>query len=150
MAATAGGLLWIIPLFLASGGMENYLVALGSQAGEDFGGVVMLWTARSARVAIDAIRYSFLWPWGSLVAGWLVMAAAAAGLVRMARAAPASLAVLFVAFAPYAAFHLLFQETPTTRYALPLLIPVALLAVYALAGLGRYAVHGGCAALATW
>ena len=149
-AVAGGALVWAIPLLIASGGLEPYMVALGSQAGEDFSGVVMLWTARTARVAIDAIRYSFLWPWGSVAAGWIVTVMAVAGAVRMIRAAPASLATLLVAFVPYGVFHLLVQETLTTRYALPLLIPVAGLAVYGLGSLGRYAVHGGCAALAAW
>ncbi len=34
-----------------------------------------------------------------------------------------------MAFVPYAIFHLLFQETVTTRYALPLVPAVAYLAV---------------------
>ncbi len=37
--------------------------------------------------------------------------------------------VIIVAFAPYAVFHLLFQETVTTRYALPLVPALAYLAV---------------------
>lgn len=150
VALVAGGLSWFIPLLVASGGPEAYLEALRNQAGEDFTGVVMLWTMRSARVAIDAVEYSFFWPWGTLVAGWIVVAAAAIGGVRMLLRKPGALAVLVVAFAPYAAFHLLFQETVTTRYALPLVAPVALLAVYAMAGAGRLVLHAGCVVLVAW
>jgi hypothetical protein len=64
--------------------------------------------------------------------------------------APWTFATLLVGFAPYAVFHLLFHETMTTRYALPLVVPIALLAVYALAGMGRVALHAGCAALVAW
>ena len=39
------------------------------------------------------------------------------------------LVVLLTAFGPYLVFDLLFQETITTRYALPLVVPVAYLAV---------------------
>ena len=50
-AAAAGALVWAVPLLAASGGLGGYLAALGTQAGEDFSGVVMLWTTRQARVA---------------------------------------------------------------------------------------------------
>ena len=35
-----------------------YAAALGSQAGEDFSGVVMLWTTRTPRVALDALDFA--------------------------------------------------------------------------------------------
>ena len=149
-ALAAGVLLWLIPLLIASGGLDAYLTALRNQAGEDFTGVVMLWTMRSARVAIDAIKYSVLWPWGTVAAGWIVVGVTVAGAIRMALRAPSALGVLVVAFAPYAAFHVLFQETLTTRYALPLVIPMGLLAVYALAGAGRTVLHVGAVALVSW
>jgi hypothetical protein len=50
-AAGLGAAAWAIPLVAASGGLSGYLAALGSQAGEDFSGVVMLRTHRSLRVA---------------------------------------------------------------------------------------------------
>ena len=43
---------WAIPLVWFSGGPGGYLQALGSQAGEDFSGVVMLWTHPTPRVAV--------------------------------------------------------------------------------------------------
>lgn len=149
-AVALGCLAWFLPLLAATGGPEAYLAALRAQASEDFGGVVMLWTMRTARVAIDAVAYSFLWPWGSLPAGWIVAAAAACGAARMLLRRPAAFVILAVGFIPYAVFHLLFQETLTTRYALPLVVPVGVLAVYALAGLGPVAVHAGGTALAAW
>lgn len=145
-----GILVWAVPMLVVSGGLEAYLAALESQAGEDFSGVVMLWTSRSPRVAANAIAYSFLWPWGTLVAGGIVIALALAGACRMLVRAPASMGTLLVAFGPYAVFHLLFHETVTTRYALPLVVPVALLAVHAVAGLGRTALHAGGLALIVW
>jgi hypothetical protein len=150
IALAAGLLVWTVPLLVASGGPDAYLTALRNQAGEDFTGVVMLWTSRTARVAVNAIRYSFLWVWGTQAAGWIVVALAVAGAGHMALREPRVVGVLIVAFAPYAAFHLLFQETLTTRYALPLVIPVALLAVYALAGTSRTLLHIGSAALVAW
>lgn len=141
--------LWGVPLLVTNGGVDGYLAALGNQAGEDFSGVVMLWTMRTARVAIDAIAYSFLWPWGTIVAGWIVVAVALAGAIRMMYRAPAALGVLILAFAPYAAFHLLFHETVTTRYAIPLVVPVVVLAIYAL-NVDRRVLHVGAAALVVW
>ncbi len=138
-AAAAGGLIWGIPLLVESGGVQGYMDRLGSQAGEDFTGVVMLWTTRTPRAAVNAFNYSFLWPWGTLIAGGIVLAAAAVGAVRLLLHERASLAWLLVAFVPYAIFHLLFHETATVRYALPLVVPAAFLAAAALDWAGRRA-----------
>ena len=145
-AVVLGVVAWGIPLILASGGLSSYAAALGSQAGEDFSGVVMLWTMRKARVALDALVYTFVWPWGHPVAGAIVLALALIGTVRVMWKMPRTLAVLLVAFAPYAAFHLLFHETITVRYALPLVVPIAYLAVCALdwAGAGARIAGGIC------
>ena len=48
-----------------------------------------------------------------------------------------SLLTLAVAFGPYVVFDLLFQETITTRYALPLVVPVGYLAVRGASALPR-------------
>lgn len=149
LAAAGGALAWAAPLLAASGGLGGYLEALGSQAGEDFSGVVMLWTTRSGRVALDAALYTFVWPWGSPWLGALVVAGSALGLARLVWRRPLAAALVLVAFAPYAVFHLLFQETATMRYALPLVLPAGLLATYALAGAGRHVLTiGGAAAAA--
>ena len=131
-AALAGGLLWGVPLLMASGGLESYLAALGSQAGEDFSGVVILWTVRVARVAAQALAYTFLWPWGAPWIGAAVVVVAVAGAARLLWRAPRIAVILAVAFVPYALFHLLFHEIVTVRYALPLVIPIAYLFVVAL------------------
>ena len=137
LAACAGAIAWGVPLLIASGGPSDYLVALGTQAGEDFSGVVMLWTRREARVAAHALLYSFVWPWATQPLGVAVVALAAAGALRLAWRAPQALLLLTIAFAPYAAFHVLFHETVTVRYALPLVVPVAFLCAYAAAAAGR-------------
>lgn len=137
LGVALGVLIWAVPLVLASGGLQGYLAALGTQAGEDFSGVVMLWTTRSARVALNAFTFSFLWPWGSPIVGAIVLAVAVVGLARVAWRQPWTIVWLAVAFAPYTIFHLLFHETATVRYALPLLIPVAFLAASALDWAGR-------------
>lgn len=140
LAVALGGLVWAIPLLIASGGLSAYMAALGTQAGEDFSGVTMLWTARQARVAVEAAKNTFLWPWGSLLLGGVVCALAALGGLRAAWRMPRIVVILAVAFAPYAVFHLLFHEVVTVRYAMPLLIPVAYLAAVALDAVDRRAL----------
>jgi hypothetical protein len=147
-AAGFGVLAWAIPLIWVSGGLTAYTAALGTQAGEDFSGVVMLWNARTPRVAVDALMFSFLWPWGSILAGAIVVAVAAVGAMRVGWKQPRVLLILLIAFVPYAIFHLLFHEVVTVRYALPLLVPVAYLVASALEWAGRRALAGGAVVLA--
>ena len=130
VAAVAGALAWALPLLIASGGIGPYLDALGAQAGEDFSGVVMLWTHRTPRVAAAALINSFIWPWGWWL-GVTVSVLAILGAARVLWRGPRAAAVLLVAFGPYAVFHLLFHETETVRYALPLVPPVVYVAVAA-------------------
>ena len=140
VAALAGVLVWAIPLLAANGGLEGYLTALGSQAGEDFSGVVMLWTTRQAKVAALAILNSFVWPWEQYRFGVAMLVLAAVGAARLGWRDWRALVLCAIAFAPYAIFHLLFHETATMRYALPLIVPVALLAATAIDALGRRAL----------
>ena len=149
-AALFGVAVWGIPLVVASGGLSAYAAALGTQAGEDFSGVVMFWNMRQARVAADALIYSFAWPWGAPAAGAIVVAVAAAGFVRTAVKSPGALALMLLAFVPYAIFHLLFHEVVTTRYALPLVVPAAFFVVHGLDLAGRHAVAAGASALGVW
>ena len=131
-AAAAGVLAWGIPLLIVSGGLASYLQALGSQAGEDLGGgVVLLWTHRSPRVAFAALQNSFVWPW-DWWPGIGMCVLAAAGALRVLWRAPRAMLLAAIAFGPYAVFHLLFHETQTVRYALPLVPLVAYAAVAAL------------------
>jgi hypothetical protein len=131
----AGALLWFVPLVVSSGGPTAYLAALTSQAGEDWSGVELLVTQPSMRRLAFGMMDTFVTHWAGL--GWAVAAAAVVGagvvLARRRRA----LWFLVAAFGPYAVFHLLFQELVTTRYALPLLVPVVYLAVRGLWLLGR-------------
>jgi hypothetical protein len=137
IAAAAGVLVWAIPLLAASGGIPGYATALGSQAGEDFTGVVMLWTAMKAKVAAQALLNSFVWPWEQYRFGIAMLVLAALGAVRLGWRAPRALVLCTIAFLPYAVFHLLFHETATMRYAAPLIVPIALLAVIAVDAAGR-------------
>lgn len=147
IAFAAGGLVWGIPLIVASGGATAYLHALGHQAGADFGGVVMLWTHHGRRDIVAAILNTFVWPWDWRV-GFVVCGLAAAGLLRIALRAPRVAVALFVAFAPYAVFHLLFQETVTTRYAVPIVPVVVYAALAALEGLPARAMQAAAIGVA--
>ena len=126
-AGAVGVALWAVPLLVASGGLSGYLAALGSQAGEDFSGVVMLWTNRTVRVAALALLNTFVLPWDSPVLAGVVLALAAGGLLLLVLRAPRRAVLVALMFGPYAVFHLLFQETITVRYALPLVLPIAYL-----------------------
>jgi hypothetical protein len=135
-AAAAGVAVWALPLVWFSGGPGRYLQALGSQAGEDFSGVVMLWTHPTPRAAVAAFLHTFVRPWDSpILAGVMLALAAAGGFVLLARS-PRVLALVAVTFGPYAVFHLLFQETQTTRYALPLVPLIGCCAAVVLAEAG--------------
>jgi hypothetical protein len=125
--------LWAVPLVLASGGLTGYLLALGSQAGEDFSGVVMLWTHRTARVAALAVLHTLVLPWDSPALAGVMLALAGAGALLLVVRAPRRAALIALLFGPYALFHVLFQETETVRYALPLVVPVTYLASIPLA-----------------
>jgi hypothetical protein len=119
VAFGCGCLLWAIPLVVATGGVQAYLAALHSQAGEDFAWVDMLWSNPTPRHIAVALRQTFVLPWASAslasVVGWLAAAGAAVMLVRERYA----LWVLLASSVPYVLFHLAFQETITVRYALP-------------------------------
>ena len=131
-AFVVANLAWAVPLIALTGGPGGYLAALGSQAGEDFVGVVMLWTNPTPRVAIFALLNTFVLPWDSSWLGGMVMAVALVGLLVLLRRSVSAVLLLLVTFGPYATFHLLFQETLTVRYALPLVPAVAMLAAVTL------------------
>jgi hypothetical protein len=147
-AAAIGGLAWGIPLIAANGGPQAYLHALGGQAGEDFAGVTMLWLYPTPRVAVFALINTFVLPWDSPVLAGVVLAGAAAGAILCLRRERAALAILIVVFGPYLVFHLLFQETPFTRYALPLVPMIGMLAAVLLSAATRAATVTAAAGLA--
>ncbi len=103
----------------------GYLRALGTQAGEDFAWVDMLWANPSPRAIAFALYDSFLLPFANPAAGAVMLAIAALGLLRMLFLDRRAFGLVLIAFAPYALFHLLFQETANLRYATPLVVPIA-------------------------
>ena len=149
VAFTLGALAWGIPLLVASGGLSAYLAALGSQAGEDFAGVEMLYLNPTPRLAAFALQRTFIWPWDDVwLAGVVLALAAVGGLVLAVRERRTALAVAAITL-PYLAFHLAFQDTTFARYALPLVLPVVFLAAVALDLAGRVGIVGAVG-LAVW
>lgn len=137
LLAAAGVLCWAIPLVVATGGVSAYLGALGTQAGEDFAFVDMLWANPTPRRLAFGLVHTLVLPWASFPFAGIMIAVATIGGVLMLVHERRSLGLVLVAFGPYAVFHLVFQETVTVRYALPLAAAVAFLAARALALAGR-------------
>jgi hypothetical protein len=119
-AFVVAALAWGIPLLVLTGGVDGYLRALGSQAGEDFAWVDMLWANPSPRAIAVAVYDSFLLPFATPVAGAIVLGVVAIAKLRMLFNDRRALLLLAVAFGPYTVFHLLFQEAANLRYATPL------------------------------
>lgn len=128
-ALVVGTLLWLVPLIVFTGGVGRYLGALAKQGGEDFSGVDMFWTNHTPKRFVSGLLDTFVVPWSYGPLAVAVLLLAAAGLVVLLRRRSITIALLAAGFLPYAVFHLLFHETVTTRYALPLVPPVAYLAV---------------------
>lgn len=129
-AGAAGIAVWAVPLLVVSGGPAQYLTSLAAQAGEDFAWVDMLWANPEPRRAAFALYETFVMPWGAIPLAAVIGVAAVAGTIALLRQQPRALALMAVAFGPYALFHLLFQETRHVRYALPLLPVAAWLAAW--------------------
>jgi hypothetical protein len=132
----AGCAVWAIPLVVLNGGLAAYVRALFSQGAEDLTGVQMLWTTPTVRQLARSIYFAFVAPWAVWQVAAAVLVAALGGVFFLARRAPRTLAVLAIAFGPYLLLDLLFQETVTTRYALPLVPLTAYLAVRGVRALG--------------
>jgi hypothetical protein len=143
----AGGLLWGVPLLVASGGLNAYLAALGTQAGEDFTSGEMLYTNPNPRAAAFALLRTFVYPWDATLLAAAVLVLAAAGIVHVLLRDRRSLAPLFALSVPYLIFHLLFQDTSFVRYALPVVPVVAFLAVRGVALFSSAAVPIAAAAV---
>ena len=81
-AGAAGCLVWIVPLLVLTGGVSGYLRALGSQAGEDFAWVDMLWSNPTPRLLALALYRTLAVPWGD---AWLGAVRDRAGGDRLRR-----------------------------------------------------------------
>jgi hypothetical protein len=149
LAVLAGALAWLVPLVVVSGGTAAYVHAVFSQGAEDLSGVRMLWTTPTPRQFLLALKSSFVDPWAVPSVAAIVLVCAVAGSWRLLRRNRPALLAVMAAFGPYLVFDLLFQETVTIRYAMPLVVPVAFLAVCGLGWVGMVPavlVAGGLAA----
>jgi hypothetical protein len=147
MTFAIGCLLWAVPLVVASGGLQAYLAALGTQAGEDFASGDMLYVNPAPRLIAFALLHTFVDPWEWPVLGFVVLAPAALGALALLLRDRRSLAALTAMTLPYLVFHLLFQDTTFTRYSVPLVPPIAFLAVTGIAFVSRPLVVPAAAAL---
>lgn len=141
--AIIGVLAWAGPLIWLSGGLDAYMRILGAQGAEDFVGVEMLATVPTLDMLQLALARTFILPWHYPALGRMLALLALVGMARLAWRSPRVLAVIGLAYWPYLVFHLTFHETETMRYALPMLAPMAGLAVVGLAGAGRVATAVG-------
>jgi hypothetical protein len=149
-AYAAAALAWAVPLTVDSGGLASYWAALQFQGADDFSGVTMLWTTPTARQLVTALGHTLVAPWGWRPLAIVVLLLAISGVVWLATRRVQALLLVTAAYAPYLMFHVIFQETSTTRYALPLVVPIAYLAVRgALALVPRFAMllAGGLAVM---
>lgn len=143
----AGVLAWAIPLVWLSGGLTGYLQAFGAQGAEDLTGGRLLARLPSLDSLAAVLSRTFIKTWQSPILAQAVLLLAATGVVRLFRRSRGVLASLVLAFWPYFVFDQTFHEIDSTRYALPVMVPMAGLATIGLAAAGRVAVRGGVAAL---
>ena len=150
LSFTIGVLLWAVPMVVAAGGPAAYLGALGSQAGEDFSGVDMLARNPTPRRLALGLVHTLVFPWGSNVLGGVMVGLLGLGTVLLLWRARRSAVLLGTLALPYAMFHLVFQETVTTRYALPLVPAFAYTVVFGLSWFKGKLFPVSAAVLAVW
>lgn len=143
-AFAAGVLMWLVPLAMLTGGPGGYWRAVSNQGAEDLSGIRMLWTTPTARTLMEALYFACVAPWATWPVAALVLVFAAIGVWRLRHEGRRALMLVAFAFGPYFLFDLLFQETFTSRYALPLVVPLAFLATA-----GLRALPGALAVLVT-
>jgi hypothetical protein len=139
LAYASGVSLWAVPLVWLSGGPRAYWHAVFDQGAEDLSGIRMLWTTPTVRELVSALYYAFVAPWAAWPLSATVLALTAIGIGALWRRDRPALALIAVAFGPYLLFDLLFQETFTSRYALPIVVPIALVAARGAAAMPAYA-----------
>lgn len=147
-AASLGVLAWAVPLLWLSGGITKYWMVLAGQGADDFLGPHMLAVSLTWARFRDSMAHTFVDPWDLRTFGHIVSVLALIGGARLFWRQRSTFVLAVVAFAPYLLFHLAFQETVTTRYALPMIVPVSALVVVALAALGTRAGAAGAVVIA--
>lgn len=130
-----GVIAWLLPLLVAAGGPEEYWTALSIQANDDLSSSIVLAATPTLRNAADALFNTLVQPWGVAALAVVMLSAALAGAVRLQRTSARHAALLLICAAPYVVFHIVFHETATVRYALPIVLGLAYLAAVAVDGL---------------
>ena len=138
-ALVAGVIVWFVPMVWVTGGPMAYWHTVSDQGSKDFVGGAMLWTTHTPQLLLQTFNGSFVAPWATPILAVVALLLVAIGVVRLLWAGRPALGILTVAFAPYLVFDLLFQDTATTKYALPLVAPLTYLALQGIAVLPRRA-----------
>ncbi len=86
-----GVLLWAVPLVMASGGLDSYLAELDNQSAFDLTQARTFWTNPTPQFMTQALRDTFVSPWGDWRIAAVVLALAISGVLSMARSARATL-----------------------------------------------------------
>ncbi|HUF25058.1 MAG TPA: hypothetical protein VMN81_13085 [Vicinamibacterales bacterium] len=143
--AVAGMLTWVVPSVVEAGA-GAYAGALAAQARDTLGA-----TAAGAwiRLLPEALYATFVDPFGSVILASIVLGVAAVGVVLAISRERSVLKIVALGFLPYLAFHLLFQDPFTNRYALPLIPAIALLFVLPIDYVSPRAVLPAAAGAAT-
>lgn len=130
----AGAILWLLPLLVVTGGPMNYWMAVANQGRNDLANPVVLAAAPTLRNFAEAVFNTLVRPWGDWALAVVVLSAAVAGAARLQRTSARRAGVVLFAAAPYALFDILFQETATIRYALPVVLGIVYLAAVGVEG----------------
>ena len=156
-ATVIGVLVWAVPMIWLTGGLDAYVAAVRSQGHDDLRDVQLLSTNPTFRMFKTVLARTFMWPWSGepqrpgsplpLWLGYLVALLALIGAARLIAGQRRMLAAVLLSFGFYIVFHFAFHETLTLRYALPIVVPMAGLAVVAMSALGTRAAGVGSAAL---
>jgi hypothetical protein len=130
----AACLAWLVPLMMAAGGATNFVQWLGGQAA-----YFAAHDADLSRSGMSHAQVAFRFiahPWGPKYLSFVVLLAAAAGVVLAMRARVWRTLPLAIACAIYLAFAIVTMDpADAPRYALPSMIAVALFAAWPLARL---------------
>jgi hypothetical protein len=152
-AFVVGTLVWFVPLLLITG-PAAYFKALAFQGNSDLDAEnAILWVTHTPRQLLLALTSTFIAPWATPYVAVPALCAVMLGAVVLLLRSRRTLLMLAVAFGPYLVFDLLFQESVTTRYALPLVIPFSYLATRGLAALPPrvgFALAGVLIAASVW
>jgi hypothetical protein len=128
---TAALLVWLVPVLILSGGIEAYLGSF-SRLLADALPAESLVSAPTLHRAANAAWDTVASPWGPpWISGPMLLLAAVGFGVLWSRDRSALGWVLLLSV-PYAVYHVLLQNTPTLRYAIPVVPLISLLAAAAL------------------